>query len=100
MEGKGNKPNPPGKNNGWEWFNRIYQEALKPENRFTLFAMVGAGIGAMFLLNNDSRQEISWQEFRTHFLEQGKVRRDSNNEYTAPLHKNTYCTGEYLHVQK
>ena len=75
-EGKGGrKPNPgPGKG-GWEWFRNFAKEAFEPENRLTLLALLGAGVGGYFLLNSDNRREISWQEFRTNFLEQGKVRK-------------------------
>ena len=69
----GRKPDPD-KNNGWEWFNEMFNEALKPQHRATWMTLLGAGIGwYLFSRLTDVRRPLSWQEFRTNFLEKGEV---------------------------
>ena len=51
------------------------EEAMKPEHRGTWLALfLAAGFGYL-LYGMPNRKEISWQEFRTRYLDTGEVRR-------------------------
>ena len=52
-----------------EWWNNIWQ----PPNRNWILVGCAAGALAMLSLYNSSSREITWQEFRVKYLEQGEV---------------------------
>jgi len=52
-----------------EWWNSIWQ----PPNRNWILVGCAAGALGMLSLYNSSSKEITWQEFRVKFLEQGEV---------------------------
>ena len=54
---------------GNEWWNNIWQ----PPNRNWILVGCAAGALAMLSLYNSSSKEITWQEFRVKYLEQGEV---------------------------
>ena len=72
--GGGGKPDPGGKK-GWEWFNKDwFKEVMQPQHRITWLSLAGAA-AAWYMLTRSSEEhrQISWQEFRTSYLEQGEV---------------------------
>ena len=50
------------------------EEIMKPEHRGTWLSLIIAVTGGYFLFRSSDGQEISWQEFRTRYLETGEVR--------------------------
>lgn len=60
-----------GRSSGNEWWNNIWQ----PTNRNWILVGCAAGALAMLSLYNSSSREITWQEFRVKYLEQGEVDR-------------------------
>ena len=56
------------------------EEAMKPEHRGTWLALfLAAGFGYL-LYGMPNKKEISWQEFRTRYLDTGEVRREGGRE--------------------
>ena len=74
--GRGGKPDPGGKK-GWEWFNKDwFKEAMQPQHRMTWLSLAGAAAAWYMLTRSpEEHRQISWQEFRTSYLEQGEVGR-------------------------
>lgn len=63
----------PGKK-GWELINQWVQEAMQPQHRTTWLSLGGVMIGWYLLVRStEQHRQISWQEFRTNYLEQGEV---------------------------
>ena len=58
-----------GGSSGNEWWNNIWQ----PPNRNWILVGCAAGALGMLSLYNSSSREITWQEFRVKYLEQGEV---------------------------
>lgn len=70
--GSGGKKDPGKK--GWELVNQWLQEAMRPQHRTTWLSLGGVMIGWYLLVRStEQHRQISWQEFRTNFLEQGEV---------------------------
>lgn len=73
QEGTGGGGPSSGKGGDW-WSKNWLEEAMKPQYRSTWLSLLAA-IGAGYMLTRTSNEgrQISWQEFRTHYLEKGEV---------------------------
>lgn len=58
-----------GGGSGNDWWNNLWQ----PPNRNWILVGCAAGVLGMLSLYNSSLKEITWQEFRVKYLEQGEV---------------------------
>ena len=58
-----------GGGSGNEWWNNLWQQ---PNRNWILIGCAAGALGLLSLYNNSSR-EITWQEFRVKYLEQGEV---------------------------
>ena len=58
-----------GGGSGNEWWNNMWQQ---PNRNWILVGCAASALGLLSLYNSSSR-EITWQEFRVKYLEQGEV---------------------------
>ena len=60
-----------------DWMNKKWlEEAMKPQHRGTWLSLaLAVGAGYMLTHSSGNGRQISWQEFRTRYLETGEVRK-------------------------
>ena len=65
----------PSSGKGGDWWSKNWlEEAMKPQYRGTWLSLLAAvGAGYMLTRTSNEGRQISWQEFRTHYLEKGEV---------------------------
>ncbi|XP_065913432.1 mitochondrial inner membrane m-AAA protease component AFG3L2-like [Dysidea avara] len=61
-----------GGTDGNDWWNSLFQP---PNRRWLLYGGVAVAIAFLTTYNTNSGKEITWQEFRVKYLEQGEVER-------------------------
>lgn len=54
----------------------MLQQAMQPQNRGTLIGVALAAAAGYMLMQSSNHRQISWQEFRTNYLEKGEVSDD------------------------
>ena len=59
-----------GGTDGNDWWNFLFQP---PNRKWLLYGGVAAAIAFLTTYNTNSGKEITWQEFRVKYLEQGEV---------------------------